>query len=343
MKLSRIAEALGCALPEAAGEVEISRIASLESADAASITFLSNPRFAEAAKHSAAAALIVAKGVAVEGKINLEIADPYLGYAKVAQIFEDRSPAFGPGIHPAAIVDPSASVHTTAAIGPGTVIGRNCSIGGGSAVGANCVIERDTVIGESCRIDSGVIIRWESTIGNRVIIQAGSVIGSDGFANAREKNGAFVHIPCFGAVQIEDDVQIGANVTIDRGNFEPTILRKGVRLDNLVHIAHNVIVGEHTAMAAQTGVSGSTQVGKRVLIGGQAGFVGHIAIGDDAFIGAKAGVSKDVEPAAKVTGYPARNLMTQRRIEAAQQALPEMLKELKSLRKQVEELKKNFE
>jgi UDP-3-O-[3-hydroxymyristoyl] glucosamine N-acyltransferase len=338
MKLSQIAQALNCSLPDGAADKEISRIASLESADDASITFVVNPRFAEAAAASQAGALLVSRGVQIPGKLCLEVPDPYMGYARVGQLFEDRAPSFGTGIHPAAVIDPTASVQPGAHVGPGSVIGRNCTVGKGTIIAANCVVEADVQIGEECRIDSGVIIRYESQIGNRVIIQSGTVIGSDGFANAREKDGRFVRIPCFGRVEIEDDVEIGANCTIDRGNFEPTVIRQGARLDNLVHIAHNVTVGEHTAMAAQTGISGSTRVGKRVLIGGQVGFVGHIEIGDDAFIGAKAGVSKDVEPGSKITGYPARDLMGMRRIEAAQQSLPGMLKQLKALAKTVEEL-----
>jgi UDP-3-O-[3-hydroxymyristoyl] glucosamine N-acyltransferase len=179
-----------------------------------------------------------------------------------------------------------------------------------------------------------VVIRYDSVIGDRVVIQSGAVIGSDGFGNAREK-GVFIRIPAFGNVIIGDDADIGANTTIDRGNFEPTIIGNGVKLDNLIHIAHNVVVGDHTAMAAQTGISGSTRIGKRVLIAGQVGSVGHIEIGDDSFIGAKAGISKSVPAGAKITGYPARDLMTMRRIEAAQQELPRLLKEIKTLKKQV--------
>jgi UDP-3-O-[3-hydroxymyristoyl] glucosamine N-acyltransferase len=339
MKLAAIAQVLGCTCPPMSVDVAIDRIASIESADVASITFLSNPRFAEQARLCKASAIIVARGCAIEGKINLEVADPYLGYAKVAHLFEDNSPVFGVGISPAALIDPSARVHPTAHIGPASVIGKDCSIGEGTVIAARCVIERGTVIGAACRIDSGAVIRYDTIIGNRVIIQSGAIIGSDGFANAREKNGAWVSIPCFGRVVIEDDVQIGANTTIDRGNFEPTLIGKGTRLDNLIQIAHNVRVGEHTAMAAQVGISGSTTVGKCVLIGGQAGFAGHIEIGDNAFVGAKAGVSKSVGKGAKVTGYPARDLMGMRRIEAAQLSLPALLKEVKYLRKELDELK----
>jgi len=330
VKLGRIAETLGCTVAGAARDMDISRIASLASADAHSVSFVAEPKYEEEARASRAGVMIVKKGRPIEGKINLEVDDPYLGYAKTARLFEDSAVLFQPAVHPSAIIDKSSSVDQTACIGPGTVIGEGVVIGARTVIGANCVIEKGSHIGADCRIDSSAVIRHGTRIGNRVIIQSGSVIGSDGFANAME-NGRFVRIPCFGVVVIEDDVEIGACVCIDRGNFEPTIIRAGARLDNLIHIAHNVVVGRHSAMAAQAGVSGSTKIGDHVLVGGQAGFVGHIEIGDRSFIGAKAGVSKSVPPGAKVTGYPARDLMKMRRIEAAQQELPGLLRKVKQL------------
>jgi UDP-3-O-[3-hydroxymyristoyl] glucosamine N-acyltransferase len=337
VKLSRIAAVLECGVDPVWEDMEISRISSLSDADENSISFLSNPKMEKTVSDSRVKAIIVKKNCLVAGKINLEVDDPYLGYARVATLFEDNTPLFEPAIHSLAIIDPDAHLDSTCRIGPGTVIGAGVCIGPGSITGANCVIEKNSVIGSNCRIDSGVIIRYETHMGDRVIIQSGSVIGSDGFANAMD-SGKWVRIPCFGNVVIEDDVQIGACVTIDRGNFEPTIIRTGARLDNLIHIAHNVTVGRHTAIAAQTGVSGSTRIGDGVLIGGQAGFVGHIEIGDRSFIGAKAGVSKNVQPGSKVTGYPARDFMKMRRIEACQQELPEMLRLIKNMNKRIEQL-----
>ncbi len=339
MKLSEIASRIGSSLPLEAQDCEIEAISSPEKATAVDITFLSNPKYREKVQSCAAGAVIVKKGESLPGKVCLEVDDPYVGYARAAQIFEDTSPLFGEGISPQASVDSSAVIDPSSSIGPGTVVGPDVVIAEQSRIGANCVIERGTRIGSHTRIDSGAVIRWGTRVGNRVTIQSGAVIGSDGFGNAREK-GEFIRIPAFGIVVIEDDADIGACTTIDRGNFEPTVIAKGVKLDNLIHVAHNVIIGDHTAIAAQTGISGSTRIGKRVIIAGQVGFVGHIDIGDDAFIGAKAGVSKGVEPRAKITGYPARDLMTMRRVEAAQAQLPELLKELKRLRKEVDILKK---
>jgi UDP-3-O-[3-hydroxymyristoyl] glucosamine N-acyltransferase len=340
MKLSTIAQLLGASVPHAVGEKEIDGITSPAIAGEGHITFLVKKEFRDAIAASRCAAVITRKGETVEGKICIETDDPYVGYAKVALAFEDTRPLFNEGTAPSAVIDPTAVIGTGCSVGPLSVIGERVTIGPNCRIGARCVIERGVTLGEGCRIDSGAVIRYDTVIGNRVIIQSGAVIGSDGFGNARDK-GKFIRIPCFGNVIIEDDVDIGAGVTIDRGNFEPTVLHRGVKIDNLVHVAHNVIIGDDTAIAAQTGISGSTRIGKRVLIGGQAGFVGHIEIGDDSFVGAKAGVSKRVEPGTQVTGYPARDLMGMRRIEAAQAQLPELLKEVRRLRKEIEELKKN--
>jgi UDP-3-O-[3-hydroxymyristoyl] glucosamine N-acyltransferase len=340
VKLSALAAAIGATLPRSGADLDIEGIDSPERANERYVTFLSKRQYRAAVEASRCAAVIVRKGEALAGKLCLEVDDPYVGYAKAAQAFEDIRPHWGEGIHPSAMVEKNVSIGSGSSIGPLTVVGSGAVIGVKCRIAARCVIERDVSIGCDCRIDSGAIIRHGCRIGDRVIIQAGAIIGSEGFGNARENN-RFLRIPCFGIVTIEDDAEIGALTAIDRGNFEPTVIRKGVKLDNLIHVAHNVEIGDDTAIAAQTGISGSTRVGKRVLIGGQAGFVGHIEIGDDAFIGAKAGVSKDVKPGAKVTGYPARDLMTMRRIEASQAQLPDLLRELKMLRNEIEELKKN--
>jgi len=338
VKLSVIAAKIGCVVPEGKGDLEIKGISSPKSAAIGDITFLSDPKYKEQVDYSAAGAVIVKNGMTFTDKICLEVDDPYLGYALTAQLFEDVSPLFGEGVHKTAFVDPSAKIAPSVSIGPCTVIGADVNIGANTRIGANCVIERGTQIKENARIDSGAVIRHGTLIGSNVVIQSGAVIGSDGFGNA--KSGAqYVRIPCFGIVIIEDGAEIGACVTIDRGNFEPTVIGKGVKLDNLIHLAHNVEIGENTAIAAQTGISGSTRVGKRVIIAGQVGFVGHIEIGDDSFVGAKSGVSKDVKPKAKITGYPARDFMTMRRIEASMSELPDLLKEVKRLKSELESLK----
>ncbi len=341
MLLSEIARTLGVELSRDAPDVNITRIGPPELADRESITFLSDPRYEQAVRDCAAVAVLTRKGTGIESKVCLEVEDPYVAYARVASFFEPRPHGTLRGTHPAAFVDPEARVDETAVLAPHCVVMAGCAIGPETYIGPACVIERNCRVGKQCRIHSGAVICRDSSLGDRVIIEPGAVIGSSGFGNAREK-GEFTRIPSLGNVVIEDDVWIGANTTIDRASFESTVISRGARLDNLVHIAHNVAVGEHSAMAAQAGVSGSTRIGKRVLVGGQAGFVGHITIGDDAFVGAKAGVSKNVASKAKVTGCPARDLMGMRRIEAAQAQLPRMAKELKRLRKELESIRQSI-
>jgi UDP-3-O-[3-hydroxymyristoyl] glucosamine N-acyltransferase len=339
VKLSAIARLLGTTLLPGVADREITGIASPQLADERHVTFLAKKDFYAAVAASRCAAVIVRKGDAVPGKVCLETNDPYVGYAKVAQAFEDISPVWNGGIAATAFVDPTATVPASSSVGPFTAIGANVKIGEQCRVAAHCVVEKGSVIGDHCRIDSGVVIRYKTSIGSRVTVQSGAVIGSDGFGNAREDD-KFIRIPCFGNVIIEDDVDIGACTTIDRGNFEPTVIKRGAKLDNLIHVAHNVVIGNDTAIAAQTGISGSTRIGSRVIIGGQAGFVGHIEIGDDTFVGAKSGVSKGTKQGEKITGYPARNFMTMRRIEASQAQLPELIREIRKLRKEIDGLKK---
>ena len=338
MKLSVIASSLGCEKPLGASDIEISRISSPEEADKQSITFIADPRYQEVVERSAAGAVLVRKGNSLTGKICLEVDDPYCAFAKTSQFFESQAPLFEGPIHPSACIHDSARIHETACVGPFSVIGKACVIGQGTIIGAHCVIENGSTIGSQCRIDSGAIIRKECRVSDRVIIQSGAVIGSEGFGNARE-NGVWIRIASFGNVIIEEGAEIGAGTMVDRGTLGSTIIGKGVKIDNLCHIAHNVEIGENCGICAQTGISGSTKIGKRVGIYGQVGMVGHIHVGDDAIIGAKAGISNNVEPKAFMTGYPARNFMTMRRIEAAQQKLPELLKEVRRLRKELEAVK----
>ena len=330
MKLSELITAIGASSAQEISSVEISRVASPEGADAESVVFVSDVKYLDSVLNCAAPAVLVKKGMSVPGKIAVECADPYLAYAKAARLFEDRTPVFGVGVHASAIVDATAIVDPTVSIGPGSVVGAHVRIGSGCEIGARVVIEPGVCIGSDCRIDSGAVVRHKAVIGNRVIIQSGTIIGSEGFANAMDK-GTWVRIPCFGTVVIEDDVEIGANTTIDRGNFEPTRICQGARLDNLIQIAHNVVVGPSAAIAAQVGIAGSTTVGRNAILAGQAGITGHIEIGDGAFVAAQAGVSKDVPANAKITGTPARPFMEQRRIDAALSDLPQLRRDVMQL------------
>jgi UDP-3-O-[3-hydroxymyristoyl] glucosamine N-acyltransferase len=339
VKLSHIARELGSApLDPALGNIEIHGLADPGDADEHSLTFVSDPKYLPLVEQSGAGAVIVKRGKPAAGKLCLEVDDPYVAFAKAAQLFEDRSPLFEGPVHPTAAVHPSAQVDKTAFIGPCSVIGKDCTIGARTIVGAHCVVENGTTVGEDCRIDSGVVVRRKCRIGNRVIIQSGAIVGSEGFGNARDHE-QWVRIPSFGTVIIEDDAEIGACTTIDRGTLEDTVIGKGARLDNLVQVAHNVHIGDYCAVAAQAGFSGSTHLGKRVIVGGQAGFAGHLEIGDDVFVNAQSGVGKDIEKGARISGSPTRDFMTLRRAEAAQMKLPEALKEIKRLRQELDEMK----
>lgn len=338
MKLSRIARELGCPLDPSFGDIEINGFAVPVEADGQTLTFVSDPKYLPLAEQSGAGAVIVKKGKPAAGKLCLEVDDPYVAFAKAAQLFEDRSPLFEGPVHPTAAVHSSAQVDKTAFVGPCSVIGKDCKIGARTIVGAHCVVENGATVGEDCRIDSGVVIRRKCRIGNRVIIQSGAVVGSEGFGNARDGE-KWVRIPSFGTVIIEDDAEIGACTTIDRGTLENTIIGRGARLDNLVQVAHNVRIGDHCAVAAQAGFSGSTHLGKRVIVGGQAGFAGHLEIGDDVFVNAQSGVGKDIEKGARISGSPTRDFMTLRRAEAAQMKLPEALKEIRRLRQELDEVR----
>ena len=316
----------------------ITGISSLDLACASEVSFITKERYTEAAKDCAALAVFVEDGWEIAGKATIAVNDPYWAYAIVAQMFENYEPIFGTGIARSAQIDKTALIAQDVSIGPGTVVGAGVRIGKRTRIDARVVIERDVIIGDDCHIQSGAVIRYGVKIGSGVIVASGAVIGSEGFANAFDGE-RFERIPCFGSVTLEDGVEIGANTTIDRGNFTDTVIRRGARIDNLVMVAHNCVIGESCGVAAQVGFAGSTKVGKRVMIAGQAGFGGHISIGDDSFIGGQAGVTRDVEQKARVAGSPAMDLMRMRRINLVTEDLPEIKREVKNLRKEIEELK----
>jgi UDP-3-O-[3-hydroxymyristoyl] glucosamine N-acyltransferase len=335
VRLAALAQVLGTGVPAQWESFEVTRLSSPQDADEHSLVFLSDQSYRVAVEKSAARVVIAQPGIALEGKVVLAVKDPYLGFAQAGRLFEDTTPPFEHSLH--AVIDPSARLGANVVVGPLSVVGRNVAIGENSILAAGCIIEKEVSIGRDCLIESGAVIRRGCKLGDRVIIQSNAVIGSEGFSNA--KNGdAWERIPSFGNVVIEDDAWIGACTCIDRGALGPTLIGRGARIDNLVDIAHNVSIGEHTAIVAQTGIAGSTKIGKRVTLAGQTGFVGHIEVGDDVFVGAKAGVSKSIPPGTKVTGYPAREFMKMRRIDAASNQLPELLKEVKELRKKIQEL-----
>lgn len=339
MKLGDIAKLIGGKL-EGSADVDITSVAPLETAHKGEISFLANSRYQTLLNDTNASALILPKGE-WDVKIPFIVCEnPYYGFTLLMQHFylSVRKPKSG--IHPSAQIDENLKTGENVSIGPYVVIeadvklGNNVSIFSGSYIGSN------TKIGDDVTIYPNVTIREEIEIGNRVIIHSGTVIGSDGFGFAQEK-GVYHKIPQIGNVVIEDDVEIGANCCIDRATLGETRIHRGAKLDNLIQIAHNVEIGEHTVVAAQTGISGSTKVGNHCMIGGQVGFVGHITIGDYVICGAQAGITKSIKDKEFVSGYPARPHKQQLKIEAAQSRILELLRKVKVLEKKVEQLEKN--
>lgn len=235
-----------------------------------------------------------------------------------------------PGVHAAAVVHPESEVCGTAGVGPGAVIGAGARVGSGSTVGPNCVIGDGVVIGRTCVLFPNVTVYAGSVLGDRVIVHAGTRIGVDGFGYVLE-GGEHVKVPQVGGCVVEDDVEIGANCTLDRGSIGETRIGTGSKLDNLVHIGHNVTVGPRSLVVAQVGIAGSTRLGEGVVLGGQAGLVGHLEIGAGARIGAQAGVISDIAAGQEVSGYPARDHRAYLRAMANLMRLPRVLKRVRRI------------
>jgi UDP-3-O-[3-hydroxymyristoyl] glucosamine N-acyltransferase len=305
IRLTELADRIGGAI-EGDGNIEIHGIAGLFEAVEGEISFFANPKYASALANTKASAVIVRESW--EGPIPcaaVRVRDPDKAMAMATEALGTLChPVVEPGVHPSAVVSAAARVSPDASIGPFCVVESGAMIGAGTVLSAGCHVGKDAVIGDSCRLHAYAVVRESVRIGTRVVIHEGAVVGSDGFGNYRE-NGTWKRIPHIGIVEVGDDAEIGANVTVDRARFGSTVIGKGVKIDNLVQVAHNVKIGDHTVMAAQVGIAGSSTVGNRVMLGGQAGLAGHVEVGDGARIGAQAGVTKNVAPDTYVTGYPA--------------------------------------
>jgi UDP-3-O-[3-hydroxymyristoyl] glucosamine N-acyltransferase len=287
---------------EGDGALPITGVASLEEARPGEISFVVHPRYMPTALRTNASALIVYPEAEDLRKPVIRTPSPYLAYAKIAGLFYEPPILFA-GIDERAAIGKEVKIGSDVSIGPHVFVGDRARIGDKVALYPGCYIGDGVTLGEESIVHANVTIREGCRIGRRVIIHCGSVIGSDGFGFAPEDK-HYVKIPQVGIVQIDDDVEIGANNAIDRATFGKTWIKRGVKTDNLVHIAHNVIVGEDTIIVAQVGISGSTTVGKHVTLAGQVGIVGHVTIGDEVMVGAKTGVSGDVPSAQVVSGYP---------------------------------------
>lgn len=317
--------------------IKIHGVAKIEEARRGELSFISNPKYAKFIDTTEASAVIVSKDFPPTTKPVIRTQNPYFSFLKVLQVFHPPLETLPEGIHPTAVIDATAKIGTNPRIGAYVVIGRNCQIGDHVRIHPGVIIGPETQIGHHTLIYSLVGIREQVRIGNRVIIHSGAVIGSDGFGFAREGQ-QYHKIPQVGTVVIEDDVEIGANCAIDRATLGQTIIRKGVKLDNLIQVAHNVEIGEHTVIAAQSGISGSTRLGSHVVVGGQVGFAGHIEVGNDTTIAAQSGVSKNLQSDAVYFGYPAKPMMQAKREEVALRRLPDLLKKIADLEARLESL-----
>src|SRR5437764_4419372 len=274
--------------------LQITGAASLVEATAGEISFFGNRKYIGLLRKTRASAVFVPTDFAESiGAAQIRVANPTKAFEQVVLKFAPKPITFPPGIHPSAVVDPSARLGERVSVQPHAVIEAGTTIGDDTIIGAGSYIGHETVIGSACRIYPLVTIRERSCIGSRVIIHSGAVIGADGFG-FEMIDGRQQKIQQLGIVQIDDDVEIGANTTIDRARFGRTWIQDGAKIDNLVQVAHNVVIGKNTVVAAQTGIAGSVQIGQRVLIGGQVGIIGHIEIGDNTAIGAQSGISKNI-------------------------------------------------
>ena len=300
------------------------------------LTFVANPKYRDRLESTRASAVLVAPGTICPGQNLVLVEDPYTSFGRLLQLFyaeEQVEQGISDEAYVAAdaVVSPEAMVYPGVYIGPRTIIGRQAVLYPGVFIGP------DVIIGEGTILYPNVVIYRRCRIGNRVILHAGVIVGADGFGFALpgQEN---TKIPQIGIVQIDDDVEIGANTTIDRGTLDKTWIQRGVKVDNLVQIAHNVVLGEKAIVVSQVGISGSTKIGRSVIIGGQAGLVGHINIGDGAMIAARAGVHEDVPPGLVVSGAPHMPHREWLRMVATMPKLPEMRKTILSLTKRIEEL-----
>jgi len=321
--------------------LEITGLAKIEEAGPGELTFIANPRYEKYISGTAAVAVIVSKEFPASTRTLLRCDDPYYAFMLLVERFYGGPPQLPVGIHPGAVIAEGCRIDPSCAIGPLVVVGRNCTIGPDVQLHPGVVLGDEVQVGSGSILYANVSVRERCRIGERAIIHCGAVIGSDGFGFAF-KEGRYHKIPQTGIVVIEDDVEIGANTTIDRATLGATLIRTGVKLDNLIQIAHNVEIGSHTAIAAQAGISGSSRVGGYVRMGGQVGISGHLHIGDNVVLGGQAGVTKDIPAGVFYSGYPARPHMQAMREEAALARLPELLKRIRQMEKEIETLNRKL-
>ncbi|HEY3988558.1 MAG TPA: UDP-3-O-(3-hydroxymyristoyl)glucosamine N-acyltransferase [Acidobacteriaceae bacterium] len=324
MKLRDLAAHLGATL-HGDGDAEITGVAGIEDAAAGHITFVSNPRYAAAAKTTQASAVLVAPDFPEIAAATLRLANPYLAFAQAIGLFYPP-PVYPPGIHPTAVIDASAEIGSGAHIGAYVVIEKGVKLGPGAVILAHSVIYPRVSCGRELFMHAHAVVRENCVLGDRVILQNGVVVGGDGFGFAKRDDGTWQKIPQSGPVHIGSDVEIQANACIDRASVGATVIADGAKIDNLVQVGHGSSVGENTLLCAQVGLAGSTEVGRNVVLAGQVGVAGHCKIGDGVVATAQSGIPNDVAAGKIVSGYPAIDNRQWLRASAVFQRLPELLR-----------------
>ena len=345
MTLSEIAAFIGAELPsgEAVANTRILGGASLSDAQAGDIVFYDNPRYLRSLRETKASVALVPLDFAETVSTTLlRVESPSRAFTAIILKLRPPVPVSPPGIHPTAVIGNDVEIHPTASIQAQAVIEDGVKIGAGTIIGALSFVGRNSRIGDDCRIYPNVVLREDTLLGARVIIHSGTVIGADGFGFTLV-NGKHTKIPQLGNVQIDDDVEVGACTTIDRARFGRTWIQTGAKIDNLVQIAHNVVVGPHCLIVAQTGISGSARLGRYVTLAGQVGVVGHVEIGDEVVVAAKSGVSKDTAPRQQLMGMFGVPMKEARELVAHYHRLPKTVAKIKAMEAELAELRKMVE
>ena len=329
MKLSEIASRLGARLENGSPDTEISGVAGIEEAGEHQLTFIANRKYAAAARTTRASAVIVSEDFPAGATAVLRSKNPYLAFARALEFFY-QPPAYTPGIHPTAVVHPSAKIGLGAHIGPYVVIDEDVVIGDRAVILAHVVIYRGARIGKNFFAHAHAVVREHCRLGDSVLIQNGAIVGADGFGFAKDDAGKWHKIVQSGPAVLENDVEVQANACIDRASIGETHVAAGAKIDNLVQVGHGSSVGENTLLCAQVGLAGSTEVGKDVILAGQVGVAGHCKIGDGAIATAQSGIPNDVPAKAVVSGYPAIDNKLWLRCVAVFNRLPEIARVLRS-------------
>jgi UDP-3-O-[3-hydroxymyristoyl] glucosamine N-acyltransferase len=333
VRLADLASELGREI-EGDPDFRVAGVAALDRAGPSDLAYVRSERFAAALANTRAGALILPHGLDRGGRPVIRSPHPGLDFARAVRRLL-AAPAPAAGVHPSAWLGPRARVDPSASVGPGCVLGADATLGARSRLHANVTLYEGVVVGADCVIHSGCVLRERTRLGDRVVLQPGVVLGGDGFGYLITETGELEAMPQLGSVVVEDDVEIGANTTIDRGTLGDTRIERGAKLDNLVQVAHNVRIGESALLVAQSGVAGSTRIGRGAMIMSQAGIPDHVSIGERAYVGPKSGVHGDVEDGARVMGYPHRDLRAFQRIFAALGLLPRLLARVRALERRL--------